>query len=178
VSNVTSSMTVNNACTRIMRVCNCAAVDERRRIKLQQSEKDSEAMSLMQKMRVTWTSEEDSLVSIEALHISLILVWFLQFFFKFIIIAAEIDSCCRYWQHGYLPDSRHSRVSVNQSVNQISLFLENTCLSAIGLLLCAFLFEQFDLFIIQFSSARLHIGCFRMYMFCFCIFLRNFSVLV
>jgi len=82
--------------TCIMPVCNCAAVDERRRIKLQQSEKDSEAMSLMQKMRVTWTSEEDSLVSIEALHISLTFVWFLQFFLKFIIIAAEIDSCCRY----------------------------------------------------------------------------------
>ena len=45
----------------------CRAVAERKRIKLQQSEKDAEAMSLMQKLRVTWTSEEDSLVSTDAL---------------------------------------------------------------------------------------------------------------
>jgi len=36
-------------------------------MKLKQKEKDAEAMSLMQKMRVTWTSEEDSLVCVDAM---------------------------------------------------------------------------------------------------------------
>jgi len=43
--------------------CNCGADAERRKLKLQQSEKDAQAVSRMRKMRVTWTSEEDSLVS-------------------------------------------------------------------------------------------------------------------
>lgn len=51
----------------VLNACKCRAVAERKRIKLQQSEKDAEAMSLMQKLRVTWTSEEDSLVSTDAL---------------------------------------------------------------------------------------------------------------
>lgn len=45
----------------------CGADAERRRMKLKQKEKDAEAMSLMQKMRVTWTSEEDSLVCVDAM---------------------------------------------------------------------------------------------------------------
>lgn len=48
-------------------VCNCCADAERRKIKLKQSEKDAAAMSLMQRMRVIWSSDEDSLVSTDAL---------------------------------------------------------------------------------------------------------------
>ena len=51
----------------IPNACNCRADAEIRRIRLQQSVKDAEAMSLMRKQRVTWTSEEDSLVSTDLL---------------------------------------------------------------------------------------------------------------
>ena len=36
---------------------------ERRQLQMLQDKKDAAAMSLMQKMRVTWSSDEDSLVS-------------------------------------------------------------------------------------------------------------------
>jgi len=48
----------------------CCVDAEIRRIKQQQNKKDAAAVSLMRKLRVTWTAEEDSLVSNNYLYLS------------------------------------------------------------------------------------------------------------
>jgi len=50
-------------CMTFLNACICLADAERRKLKLKQSEKDAKAVSMMQRLRVQWSSEEDSLVS-------------------------------------------------------------------------------------------------------------------